>query len=209
MGLVGGVGSGKSTLARRAAELYGFAVIDGDAAGHRALADASVKSRLRERFGDAVFTTDGSVNRSAVARLVFGPTPDHTSAKADLEKITHPEIRREFREQIAAARAAGAPAVLLDAAVLVEAGWRDLCDALIFVDAPREMRRSRVAERGWSEAEWQRREASQLSVEEKRRRADVIIENSDSSAVAAEALATAVDRLFGVRLPRPAAAATA
>ncbi|HEX6984132.1 MAG TPA: dephospho-CoA kinase, partial [Planctomycetaceae bacterium] len=96
MGLVGGVGSGKSTLARRTAERFDLAVVDGDAAGHRALAGAGVRARLRDRFGDGVFTAAGTVDRSALARLVFGPTAEHAAAKADLEAITHPVIRGEF-----------------------------------------------------------------------------------------------------------------
>lgn len=207
MGLVGGVGSGKSTLARRTAERYGLVVVDADAAGHRALLDPAVKARVRQRFSDGVFGAEGQVDRSRLAKLVFGPSPEHSAAKADLEAITHPVIRREFEQRIANAQASGAPAVLLDAAVLLEADWQDVCDAVVFVDAPESLRKARAATRGWSEAEWVRREASQLPLREKRLRADAAIDNSGALDAAADELAATIERLCRVRLPGPAALA--
>lgn len=204
VGLVGGVGSGKSTLTRRAADLFGLAAIDGDAAGHRALDDHDVKIQIRRHFGDAVFTSEATVDRSVLAQKVFGSSNSHASDKAALEQITHPFIRSEFREQIALAKAAGAAAILLDAAVLFEAGWREFCDVVIFVDAPEHLRWSRIADRGWSETAWRRREASQLPLEEKRRLADAAIDNSGTLDNAAEALAGTIERLCGVRFARPA-----
>ena len=208
VGLVGGVGSGKSTLTRRAAELFGLAAIDGDAAGHRALIDPAVNIHIQRHFGDAVMTSDGSIDRAALANRVFGASPEHQRDKALLEQLTHPVIRREFHERIAAARAAGAAAILLDAAVLLEAGWRELCDAVVFIDAPEHLRRSRAADRGWSEQQWRRREASQLSLAEKRRHADAVIDNSGTLDAAAESLAGTIEQICGVRLPRPAAVPT-
>lgn len=208
VGLVGGVGSGKSTLTRRAADLFGLAAIDGDAAGHRALDDHDVKVQIRRHFGDSVFTREGTIHRSALARRVFGSSTGHESDKAALERITHPFIRSEFRERIAAANAAGAAAILLDAAVLLEAGWREFCDAVLFIDAPEHLRWSRIADRGWSEAAWRRREASQLPLDDKRRLADASIDNSGALDDAAEALAGAIERICDVRLSRAAAVHT-
>lgn len=207
MGLVGGVGSGKSAVARRAAERYGFAVFDADRAGHRALGEPEVKDRIRGRFGDSVFDAAGAVDRSAIAKLVFGPTAGHAAAKADLEAITHPFIRRDF--ELAIADAGEAPALLLDAAVLLETGWREACDIVIFIDVPESIRKERVAARGWTEAEWARREASQLPLEEKRRRSGAVVNNAGLLDASAEELAAAVERLCNVRLPAPAALAAA
>ena len=206
-GLVGGVGSGKSTVARRAAALYRVAVIDGDDAGHRALRTAEVRSKIRERFGAEVFVSDGEIDRRALAKLVFGPAPEHSVARRHLERIAHPVIRRDFEEEIARHRTENAPAVLLDAAVLLEADWQGLCDAVVFVDAPESLRRERVAAgRRWSDAEWRRREASQLPVEEKRRRSDATVYNAGIPDEAADALAGVLRRLFGIPLPRTASA---
>lgn len=197
MGLVGGIGSGKSTIARRTAQRFGFALIDGDAAGHAALTDERVRAQLAHRFGEAILAADRSIDRSALAARVFGNTDEHAAAKADLERIVHPLIEGVFRDRIAAARRDGAAALLLDAAVLFEAGWQGFCDIVVFIDAPCDVRRSRVADRGWSEAEWRRREDAQLSLEEKRRRANLVISNAASLDEAVDALVAAVGEFCG------------
>jgi dephospho-CoA kinase len=197
VGLVGGIGSGKSTIARRTAQRFGFALIDGDAAGHAALLDERVRSQLTQRFGEAIVSRDGTIDRRELAKRVFGATEDHAAAKADLERIVHPLIEDVFRNRIAAARCDGAPAVLLDAAILFEAGWQEFCDVVIYVEAPFDVRRLRVADRGWSESEWRRREESQLSLDEKRRRANHVISNAASLDEAVDALVAAVGEFCG------------
>jgi dephospho-CoA kinase len=77
-----------------------------------------------------------------------------------------------------AARQQRRPAAVLDAALMIEAGWDQLCDHLVFVEASREQRLQRALERGWTESEFQRREATQLPLDVKRARADSIIDNS-------------------------------
>jgi dephospho-CoA kinase len=179
IGIVGGIGSGKSALARWAADRHDdWVVIDGDAVGHEILALPAVRKQVRERFGALVFDALGHVDRKALGRAVFGPQEDNKSALADLERIVHPRIREAFEHRIADAAAAGRSAVLLDAAVLFEAGWNDLCNAVVFVDVPIEERRRRLqANRNWDETELSRREASQLSLETKRSRANFVIDN--------------------------------
>ena len=77
---------------------------------------------------------------------------------------------------------ASVPAIVIDAALLIEAGWSGICSAIAFVDCPRETRVRRAADRGWTEEEFAAREAAQLPIEEKRRRASHVIENSGSLA---------------------------
>src|SRR5207247_4671280 len=96
-----------------------------------------------------------------------------------LEQITHPRIGDHLQRQIADA-ASRAPAIVLDAAVMLKGGWDRLCDRVWFVEAPREVRRARAQQRGWSEEQFTAREAAQESLEEKRRRADAVIDNSAS-----------------------------
>jgi dephospho-CoA kinase len=202
IGIVGGVGSGKSALARRlAASGDGpggkFVVIDGDEVGHHVLREPQVKEEIRNRFGDSVFDERGEVIRSALGRRVFGPAAAHREARTELEKIVHPRIGTAFAEQIAAARASGdVTAVLLDAAVLLEAGWKDQCDAVVFVDAPDRHRLERVAAgRGWNEEELRKRESSQLPLEAKRHAADYVVENSGSLDEAAARLERVVSQI--------------
>ena len=116
--------------------------------------------------------------RGRLGRLVFGPSDEHRDRLSRLESILHPGIRKEFQQTINATRESGAAdAVLLDAAVLLESGWRTLCDAVVFVDVPLAERLRRVTEtRGWTEDELRRREASQLAVDDKRERSDHVID---------------------------------
>ena len=86
---------------------------------------------------------------------------------------------KKLREQFAAE---GKPAVVLDAPLLLEAGWGPLCDFVLMVDVPRETRLTRATISGWTDAEFARREAAQWPVDEKRRLADAVIANDGTEA---------------------------
>ena len=173
-GLIGGIGAGKSTAAGCLAARGGF-VIDCDKLGHVALEHPEVRDELRARWGDAVFHADGTVNRRAVAGVVFG-TP---SEREWLEGVVFPVIGRLADERIQSANAA--PAVrfsVLDAAVLLEAGWKNRCDRVLYLDAPREVREARLAARsGWTAADLTTRESAQWPSEVKKRHADAVVVN--------------------------------
>lgn len=178
VGIVGGIGSGKSAVANWVAQHAPVSVLNADAMGHKALESAAVKQALCARFGDAILAADGTVARSALAREVFGSDTRHHEARHDLEKILHPEIDRQVTEEIARATAQEQDGVLLDAAVLLEAGWRNKCDLVVFIDTPDDVRLNRVREaRGWTESELRRRESSQWTLMEKRRESDLIVKN--------------------------------
>lgn len=181
IGLIGGVGSGKSALAHWVSQHLSIVIVDGDIAGHRALERPDVKQLIQSRFGNEVFDTQHNIRRDRLAKLVFGHAEQHRRAKRSLETIVHPVIRGELQEQVAIARDSGeVDVILLDAAVLLEAGWKDICKAIVFVETPIAQRQSRVAGRGWTPADLKRREESQLSLEEKRTAADFVIDNSGS-----------------------------
>jgi dephospho-CoA kinase len=215
IGIIGGVGSGKSSLARRVVELRQeqtpvankstevrkIVILDGDAAGHRVLAEPAVQRQLEDRFGNGVIHQDGTINRRAVAQLVFGTDPVHQQARADLESIVHPRIHHHLEVELAAARSDPATeAVLLDAAVLLEAGWRPLCDAVVFVDTPLEQRLERVSRtRGWTGEQLASRESSQLSLERKRTEADYVVDNSRGLDQAASQLEHVLQQVIAVR----------
>lgn len=179
IGVVGGIGSGKSFFAQTLAKLKNLVIVNGDTVGHAMLERPEIRQRIHERFGDRVITADGNINRRALGQMVFGETPDHVRAKTDLEAIVHPPLAAELHRQILEAQAAGhAEAIILDAAILLEAGWRKFCDALVMIDAPPEVRWQRVrTTRGWSQSEFEAREASQLPISEKRAAADYIVRN--------------------------------
>lgn len=178
VGIVGGIGSGKSAVADWVAQRAKVAVLNADTMGHEALQDADVKQALCKRFGDAILAADGSIARPALAREVFGSDATHRDARHDLECIVHPEIDRRIVDGVAVATANEQEAVLLDAAVLLEAGWRNKCDLVVFIDTPDDVRLRRVSElRGWTENELHRRESNQWSLMDKRRESDFIVIN--------------------------------
>jgi dephospho-CoA kinase len=196
LGIVGGIGSGKSTLARWVADHHPVAVIDADRLGHEVLQHPAVIAQLRQALGADIVDSNGQVLRSVLAACVFGDTLAHHSAREQLEAIVHPAIGREVERQIAALDPAMTKCVLLDAAVLLEAGWRDRCDGLIFIDTPEDRRRAWVAARGWSPAELARREASQWPLERKRQAADAAVANDGTVEEAGERLWQAVEALL-------------
>lgn len=180
VGLVGGVGSGKSHVAAGLAAQRNVAVIAADPIGHEVLRRPAVKAQMHQRWGDTVFTADGEIDRARVGSLVFGDDAASRDRRQQLEAITHPEITREVLRRIDDYQAQpDLEAIVLDAALLLEAGWREFCDHVVFIDSPLADRQQRVAaSRGWSAEELARREASQWPLERKRGASDAVIQNA-------------------------------
>lgn len=193
IGIAGGIGSGKSAVARVLAEL-GCEVCISDDVARKVLEMPEVCAAIIARAGSSVALPGGAIDRSALARAMFS---DRT-LRADIEAIMHPRIEALRRAQFAAAPASSR-AFVIDAPLLFEVGLDRECAAVIFVDTPRELRLSRVGEsRGWDDAELARREASQLALEEKRRRSSDVVENhGDRASLNAE-----VARVFEAILSR-------
>ena len=163
LGIVGGVASGKSMVADVFAGL-GAGVLDADRAGHEALRLPHVEAAVRRRWGAAVFGPDGRIDRARLARIVFAPGDEGRNERAELERLTHPEIARLLWRQAAALAAAGVAVAVLDAPLLLETECEDFrrkCDKLIFVEAPRETRLARALARGWSREDFAAREDAQ------------------------------------------------
>jgi len=181
IGLLGGIGSGKSAVAGILDSL-GCVVSDADRHVHEVLADPAVLSRLRERWGSTVLDARGGADRAAIASIVF----EDDAERRWLEEIVHPLVS-SMREELFAA-GPDAPAHVIDAPLIIEAGLADECDLLVFIDTPLGVRRDRVSRtRGWDPEELDRRERAQASVAEKKAAADVILHNlEDESALRAE-----------------------
>jgi dephospho-CoA kinase len=175
LGLLGGIGSGKSAVAAELVKRGGW-LVNADLLGHEALQQADLKQRIIAHFGQGILDDAGEIHRKKLGAKVFA---DPSELRA-LEAIVFPFIGDRIREEIAqAGRRDGVRFIVLDAAVMLEAGWNGACDKLIFVDAPRTARIARAQrQRGWSEAELAAREALQMPLDEKRRRADAVIDNS-------------------------------
>lgn len=179
IGVLGGVASGKSLVAQQFARL-GAGVFDADQAGHEVLRLPQVEAAARRRWGATVFGADGRIDRARLARVVFAPGPEAQRERRYLEQLTHPEIARLLQRQIGTSAAAGTTVTILDAALLLETGWDQWCEKIVFVDVPEEARLARAMDRGWTEEDFAARQRVQESLDRKRARADVIIDNSGS-----------------------------
>lgn len=177
IGLAGGIGAGKSTVAE-VFESLGVAVIDSDRLNHEQLGDLEVVRILRSWWGDGILSASGEIDRQALADIVF-EAPEELRR---LQGLVYPRIDRRRDELLARYDAdANVKAVVLDTPKLHDSGLDRLCDAVVFVEADRNIRvrRTRRA-RGWSEHEFTRREKLQNRLDFKRARADyTVVNNSD------------------------------
>ena len=121
---------------------------------------------------------DGKVDRKKLGKIVFASPVE----RANLEHLVFPYIEKRIREELAKAQADPKAAfVVLDAAIMLEAGWNKECTWIVYIHAPRAERLRRVQEdRGWSEKEVEAREGAQMSLTEKASRADFAVDNSQA-----------------------------
>jgi phosphopantetheine adenylyltransferase/dephospho-CoA kinase len=172
IGLTGGIASGKSTVTAALADL-GAAVVDADKLGHRAYEPgAAAYNQVVAAFGDEIVAADGTINRAALGAKVFGAPAEMTK----LTDIVWPAIAGLVVAELDAARAAGAPVAVVEAAVLFEAGWDHLFDEVWVISAPPDVARRRLMDRnGFSAEEAGKRIASQLGNAEREAGAGVVI----------------------------------
>lgn len=175
VGLTGGVASGKSTVSAILAEL-GAVVIDADALAREVVArGTSGLDAVVAEFGPSVLTPDGDLDRPAMGRLVFADE----SARKRLEAIVHPLVIARMAELEAAAEAGAV--VVHDIPLLAEGGRADTFDAVVVVDAPRDLQVQRMlADRGWTREDAESRIAAQATREERRAIATHVIDNNGS-----------------------------
>lgn len=187
MGLTGGIGSGKSAVAARLAEL-GAVVIDSDRLAREVVAPGTDGlAEVVARFGAGVLAADGSLDRPALGKLVFGDD----EARRDLEAIIHPRVRHRTAE-LAGAAPEGA-VVVNDVPLLVEAGLAGNYELVIVVFADEATRIARlVRDRGMAEADAVARIAAQATDEQRRAVADIAIVNEGGL----DDLRTAVDEIW-------------
>lgn len=177
IGLTGGIGSGKSTVASVFADA-GCAVINSDDLNSQQLATPEVIAELTRWWGEKILTESGTLNRKAIASVVF----QDPSQRKRLESFLHPRIACESERRMDEFQAApSVRAVILDSPLLLEAGLDAKCDTVVFVDADDQTRLSRVVKsRGWTEDQWRQREKSQFALDKKRMRADHVLANNSS-----------------------------
>lgn len=191
IGITGEPGAGKSALARQLGALGGV-VIDVDKLGHELLESPRMKRDLVNAFGDDILNGEGDIDRRALAAKAFA-TADAT---AKLNSIVHPKLASRTRALVAK----HLPFVVIDAGLLHELGLGDLATTCIYMKASREARTARVAERGWDEAELQRRETALGNADARRKACQLAVDNSGDPALLAGYAKTILARQLGLDL---------
>ena len=190
VGLTGGIGSGKSTVAAMLGALGAF-VVDCDGLGRLVIEPhGRAYARVVERFGRGIVRDDGQIDRAALAAIVFGDEGE----LAALNAISHPAIDAEIADRIA--DAPEDQMVVLDMAVLVETDLgAGQYDTVVVVEAPLDVRLTRLAQRGMTEDDARARIASQATDDQRREVADYVIDNGGNIDDLREEVATLWDAL--------------
>jgi dephospho-CoA kinase len=186
IGLTGGIGSGKSTVAALLAA-RGAVVVDADRIAREVVEPGTPGlASVVEAFGQRILSADGSLDRAALAGIVFADP----EARARLDALVHPLVRQRTAELVAAASADAV--VVNDVPLLVETGQASSYDVVLVVQADPEIRVARLVQRGLAEQDARARLASQATDEQRRAVADVVLDNSGTP----EELAAQVDRFW-------------
>jgi len=174
IGLTGNIGSGKSTVCQVLTKL-GVTIIDADELAHETYKPHSqTRQELINAFGKDILKANEEIDRQKLGQIVFS----HPDALAKLNQIVHPEAYRMAQEKIEDYRRQGAKAIVVEATLLIEAGWTDLVDKVWLVVAPEDVAIQRLTQhKGISEAQILTRLRTQMPAEEKMKYADEIIYN--------------------------------
>ncbi|MEN6423821.1 MAG: dephospho-CoA kinase [Phycisphaerales bacterium] len=175
IGIIGGIASGKSTVAAEFGKL-GCEVISADAIAHELLKEGPVRDQVCELFGREILQPSGQINRKKLARIVFADG----EKLAALNKVIHPRVFERVEELIARYNScAHVKAIVLDVPLLIEAGWTNRCDRLVFVKCDRRTRDERIRQAGRMDGqEVDIRENFQISVDKKAELADNTVDNN-------------------------------
>ena len=177
VGLTGNIGSGKSTVTQLLSE-RGATIIDADVLARRAVELGTEAHRaIAERWGTSILAADGTLDRAALRRIVFGDPGE----LEQLNAIVHPEVERMRAELVERARQRGDRLVVCDIPLLFERRLTEGFERIVLVDAPRAVRLDRlVRERGLRETEAMDMIVAQMPAELKRARADYVIDNDST-----------------------------
>ena len=177
VGLTGGISSGKSTVSSYLKQLK-IPVIDADEVARKVVEPNSQGAiEIRKTFGNDVFEEDGSLNRQKLGELVFS----NAENRQKLDELLQPLIKIMILDEIEVHRQNGENMIVLDLPLLFEKHYEELCEEIIVVYVPEELQLERLMKRNqYTKQEALSRIDSQLSIEEKRKRATVLLDNQDT-----------------------------
>ncbi|MDP2948648.1 MAG: dephospho-CoA kinase [Chloroflexota bacterium] len=201
IGLTGGIGSGKSTVSDML-RAKGAAILYADQIGHEVYRPGTPAwEQVVAAFGRQVVAAEGQIDRRKLGQIVFGDP----QARQRLNAITHPPMRQMMADRLEELRQQGAQVVVLEAALLIEAGWADLTDEVwVTVVSPQVAAQRSMERSGLSRDQAEARIASQLSNDERVQRAQAVIDTDCSL----EEVARRVDELWDGLVARLTAKAT-
>ena len=176
IGLTGGVGAGKDEAARVLKKL-GAHIIDADKTGHRLLVNnRSLQKKLINVFGRRILDSRGRIDRKELGRIAFS-----SRAKMKiLNRAIRPLMAKEFKKETALCGKKGRKAVVLNAAILFEAGWDKLVGRIILITSPKELRLKRLKKRGIPRKKALAMISSQWPDARKAKKADMVVRNDSS-----------------------------
>ncbi len=176
IGITGGVGCGKSTVMSIMREKYGYTLLEADKIGHMLMKPGqSVYNKIIEHFGDGILDKDSEIDRKKLGEIVFSDEKELEF----LNSLIHPGVREYIENRIK--NALPNENFLIEAALLIEAGYKDVCDEMWYIYADKEVRAKRLKEsRGYSDEKIRDVMNNQLSEEEFRKNTNRVIDNNES-----------------------------
>ena len=195
IGLTGSIGTGKSEAARQL-EALGASIISADQVGHEAYtSNPEAWEQVVVAFGDDILHEDGEIDRKKLGAVVFSD-PGQLDR---LNQIMHPRMARMVSDKIEVLRGQGVGVVVVEAALLFEAGWDSLVEEVWVTDSPEKIVIERLKQRnGMSEEEARKRISSQMDRFERLERSDAVIDNSGDMAGLESAIKELWDRRVAV-----------
>ena len=194
IGLTGGIASGKSTVSKELSKLH-IPIFDADEVSRNAVAKGSKGlAMVKEAFGAEYLTGEGELNRPKISELVF----NNKEALHTLEKIIHKIVWDEAEAFLTKCKKEDVPVAILDVPLLIECGWHKNVDKVWLVAIGRRQQIERAMKRsGMSEAEVTARINAQMSLDEKKKHADVVIDNSGALEKTLEQVHKELTKLLG------------
>ena len=194
LGITGGIGSGKSAVLQLLSEQPDSVVLEADSLAHRLMSPGhTAYRRIVETFGREILAEDGTIDRQKMGQMVF-QDPERLE---QLNRIVHPEVKKSIRGRIRRAKEGGVRLFVIEAALLIQDGYRNICHEIWYIHTDREIRIRRLLKsRGRTLAHWESVLANQPEEEFFFRNTDDVIENSGTEAQLAEHLNESLNRLL-------------
>lgn len=176
IGITGGVGCGKSSVMKLMNEKYGFLPLEADKIGHMLMEKGQeVYREIVEHFGTGILDGNQNIDRKLLGNIVF----NDNSELEFLNSLIHPGVRKYINDIVTNAKPN--ENFLIEAALLLEAGYRDVCDSIWYIYADENVRRERLKKsRGYTDEKINEIMGNQLSDEEFREKTDIFIDNSST-----------------------------